>query len=150
MNTTTTSIARVAEKSLPSLSGSSLTYNAEKNVLLTPGYTSLAGNTYYRAFRLSNRLIVEYELGQGYYHTFLNGIRIYCWDNQKPCLIAQRYWGGSNWVTFSEYFARNKSIEMISEFLAGQAKALNQNVSDSEIQNFAQQMFEEAQRKRIA
>ena len=53
MNTTTTSIARVAEKSLPSLSGSSLTYNAEKNVLLTPGYTSLAGNTYYRAFRLS-------------------------------------------------------------------------------------------------
>lgn len=57
-----TSLALIAAKALPALSGSSLTYNAEKNVYLTLGYTSAAGNTYYRAIRLSDRLAI-------YYHT---------------------------------------------------------------------------------
>ena len=46
-----TSLALVAAKALPALSGSSLTYNPEKNVYLTLGYTSAAGNTYYKAIR---------------------------------------------------------------------------------------------------
>ena len=49
-------IALVAAKALPALSGSSLTYNPEKNVFLTCGYTSAAGNTYYKAIRISDRL----------------------------------------------------------------------------------------------
>jgi hypothetical protein len=56
MNTT---LSLIAAKSLPALSGSSLTYNAEKNVYLTLGYTSAAGNNYYRVIHLSNRLIGE-------------------------------------------------------------------------------------------
>lgn len=40
-----TAIATVAANALPALSGSSLTYNAEKNMFLTLGYTSQAGNT---------------------------------------------------------------------------------------------------------
>ena len=64
-----TSLALIAAKALPALSGSSLTYNAEKNVYLTLGYTSAAGNTYYRAIRLSDRLAVYYHIGQGYAHT---------------------------------------------------------------------------------
>lgn len=71
-----TSLALIAAKALPALSGSSLTYNAEKNVYLTLGYTSAAGNTYYRAIRLSDRLAVYYHIGQGYAHTFLNGITL--------------------------------------------------------------------------
>ena len=43
-----TALALVVAKALPALSGSSLTYNPEKNVYLTLGYTSTAGNTYYR------------------------------------------------------------------------------------------------------
>lgn len=43
-------LALVAAKALPALSGSSLTYNPEKNVFLTCGYTSAAGkgNPYLR------------------------------------------------------------------------------------------------------
>ena len=78
-----TSLALIAAKALPALSGSSLTYNAEKNVYLTLGYTSAAGNTYYRAIRLSDRLAVYYHIGQGYAHTFLNGITLFAWNGQK-------------------------------------------------------------------
>lgn len=69
-----TALALVAAKALPALSGRSLTYNPEKNVYLTLGYTSAAGNTYYKAIRLSDRLAVYYHIGEGYAHTFLNGI----------------------------------------------------------------------------
>ena len=88
-----TSLALIAAKALPALSGSSLTYNAEKNVYLTLGYTSAAGNTYYRAIRLSDRLAVYYHIGQGYAHTFLNGITLFAWNGQKANIIAQKFWG---------------------------------------------------------
>ena len=51
-----TALIRLAEKGLPALSGASVTYNPEKNVYLTLGYTSAAGNTYFKGstlFRLS-------------------------------------------------------------------------------------------------
>ena len=86
-----TELALVAAKALPALSGSSLTYNPEKNVYLTLGYTSAAGNTYYRAIRLSKRLAVYYHIGEGYAHTFLNGITLFCWDGQKAKIIAQKF-----------------------------------------------------------
>ncbi len=100
------SLQLIASKSLPALSGESLTYNAAKNVYLTLGYTSAAGNTYFKAIRLSNRLIVYYDIGQGYARTFLNGITLFCWNGPKANIIAQKFWGGANWVDFSEYFAK--------------------------------------------
>lgn len=47
----TTALTRLAAKALPALSGASVTYNPEKNVYLTLGYTSAAGNTYFKAVR---------------------------------------------------------------------------------------------------
>ena len=46
-----TSLAAIAATSLPALSGDTLTYNAEKNMYLTVGYTSAANNTYFKAVR---------------------------------------------------------------------------------------------------
>lgn len=145
-----TSLQLIAAKTLPALSGESLTYNAAKNVFLTMGFTSAAGNTYYKTVRLSSRLVVYYDLGQGYIHTFLNGIKLFCWDEQKANLIAQKYWGGSNWCVFSEYFAKEQSILMLKEFLEGQLKMQGAYASDQELTSFARSMVEETQRKQIA
>lgn len=140
----------IAAKALPALSGESLTYNAAKNIFLTQGYTSVAGNMYYKAVRLSNRLVVYYELGQGYIHTFLNGIKLFAWDGQKAQLIAQKYWGGCDYRVFNEQFAKEQSILMLSNFLAGQLKAQGAQVSNQEIFSFAYNMIEETQRKQLA
>lgn len=145
-----TALQRIAAKNLPALSGESLTYNAAKNVFLTMGYTSPAGNMYYKAVRLSNRLMVYYELGQGYAYTFLNGIKLFCWDGQKGHLIAQKSWGGNDWRAFSEQFAKEQSILMLKNYLAGQLKAQGAYVSDQEMQGFARSMIEETQRKQLA
>ena len=145
-----TALQRIAAKNLPALSGESLTYNAAKNVFLTMGYTSPAGNMYYKAVRLSNRLMVYYELGQGYAYTFLNGIKLFCFDGQKANLIAQKSWGGSDWRVFNEQFAKEQSILMLKGFLEGQLKLQGAQVSDKELACFARNMVEETQRKQLA
>ena len=117
---------------------------------LTLGYTSAAGNTYFKAIRLSNRLVVYYDIGQGYARTFLNGITLFCWNGPKANIIAQKFWGGANWVDFSEYFAKQQSILMLKDFLAGQLKAQGEHVSEQEILAFSRNMIEETQRKQLA
>ena len=147
---TNTALQTIVAKSLPVLSGESITYNAAKNIFLTQGYTSAAGNTYYKAIRISDRLVVYYDLGQGYKYTFLNGIKLFCWDGQKAKVIAQKYWGGCDYRVFNEQFAKEQSILMLSNFLAGQLKAQGAQVSNQEIFSFAYNMIEETQRKQLA
>lgn len=145
-----TSLAMIAEKALPALSGNSVTYNPEKNVYLTLGYTSAAGNMYYQAIRFSKRLAIYYDIGQGHTHTFLNGIKLFCWDGQKAKLIAQKYWGGLNWKKFSEYFAKEQSIIMLKDFLCAQAKALGNNIPEQSILSFSRQMIEDTEKRCLA
>ena len=145
-----TALQNIASKCLPALSGESITYNAAKNVFLSMGYTSAAGNIYYRAIRLSNRLIVYYDLGQGYIHTFLNGIKLYCFDGQKANLIAQKYWGGYDYRIFDEESAMEECVFMLSQFLMGQLKAQGTHVNNQEVFSYAYDMIEETQRKQLA
>lgn len=145
-----TALQTIVTKALPVLSGEQVTYNAAKNVFLSQGYTSAAGNMYYKAIRLSNRLVVYYDLGQGYYHTFLNGIKLFCFDGQKASLIAQKYWGGCDYRIFSESFAKEQSFLMLKSFLEGQLKLQGGQVNDQELSNFARGLVEETQRKLLA
>lgn len=145
-----TVLQAIVAKNLPALSGESLTYNAAKNIFLTTGYTSAAGNMYYQAIRLSDRLAVYYDLGQGYAYTFLNGIKLFCWDGNQAKLIAQKYWGGYDYCVFSERFAKEQSILMLKDYLAGLLKAQGAYVSDQEMLAFSRGMIEETQRKLIA
>ena len=143
------SLSVVAEKALPALSGSSLTYNAEKNFLLTTGYTSTAGNTYFKAIRLSKRLAVYYHIGQGYARTFLNGITLFAWNGQQAKIIAQKQWGGYDYRFFSESFAQEQSILMLKDFLAGQAKIMGSSINESQLLTFARQMISETRCKQL-
>lgn len=140
-------ITAIVAKALPALSCSSLTYNPERNVYLTLGYTSAAGNTYYKAIRLSNRLAVYYHIGEGYAHTFLNGITLFAWNGQEAKIIAQKFWGGSNWRCFNESTAKEESTIMLKDFLAGQAKAIGSVIPDSQLLAFSRSMIEETQQK---
>lgn len=145
-----TSLQRIVTKSLPAFSGEQITYNVARNVFLTQGYTSNAGNTYYKAVRLSNRLVVYYELGQGYLHTFLNGIKLFCWDGQKANLIAQKCWGGSDYRIFSEVFAKEQSILMLKNFLTKQLKKQRTHVCEQELLNLSRSMIEQTYCKQLA
>ncbi len=144
------SISRIVSRAFPITATGSITYNAEQNVFLTAGYTSAAGNMYYGAIRLSEHLVVRYDIGQGYAHTFLNGITLMCWNGNKPMVIAQKYWGGGNWRIFSEEFAREESIKMLTDYLFGQAKILGESVNQDQIRSFSESVINETRCKQIA
>ena len=146
-----TALQTIVARSLPALSGESLTYNAAKNVYLTPGFTFPSGNMYYKAIRFSEKLVVFYHIGQGYARTFLNGITLFCWDGTKAKIIGQKLWGGNdNWRDFSEYFAKEQSILMLKDFLTAQAKLQGAHVSDQDALACSRTLIEETQRKQLA
>lgn len=80
-------LSTLVETALPTLSGSAVTYCAAKNIYLSSGYTSAAGNTYFQGLRLSDRIIINYDFGQGYAYLFLNGIRIYGFNGREKNLL---------------------------------------------------------------
>lgn len=145
-NTLTTIVAKV----LPAITKGNMTYNAAKNIFLSQGYTSAAGNTYFQALRCSEQLAVLFDVGEGYAHTFLNGIKLFCWDGQKPRLIAQKQWGGSDYRIFNEVFAEQQSVLMLADFLKGQAKMLGSGVSESQLLDYSRSMVQGMNQKRIA
>ena len=90
---------------------------------------------------------VYYHIGEGYAHTFLNGITLFAWNGQKANIIAQKFWGGCNWRCFNERTAKEESIVMLKDFLAGQAKAMGSIIADSQLLAFSRNMIEETQQK---
>lgn len=81
----TTSLQLIASKALPALSGANVIYNAAKNIFLAGAYTSAAGNTYYKAIRFSDRLVVYYDIGEGYCHKLPQWYTLVCmgWTESK-------------------------------------------------------------------
>lgn len=149
----TTSLTQLAEKALPVLSDTPVIYYRDKNVYLTKGWTSNAGNTYFKAVRFSDRLAVYYDIGIGDFRTFLNGITLYTWDGPNAVIIGKKMWGGhDNWVNFSEHFATEQTVQMLKNYLEGQAKAIGQCVSEQQLLTFSRQMVNDVQtyQKRIA
>ena len=122
------------EQILPALSGSNVTYNKERNIFLSDGYTSAAGNTYFQGIRLSDRIIINYDFGQGYAWLFLNGIRIYGYDGRDKRLIASRSYYSCG---FNESFAKNECVEMIKEYLVSQMKMVNAPINENQLDNFS-------------
>lgn len=145
---TATSISRVADTALPALSGSSVTYNAQKNIFLTNGYTSAAGNTYYQGIRASDRIAIKYNIGEGYLHTFLNGIEVYGYDGRNAKLIGSRFY---NSFFFNEDIAKKEVVEIIVNYMEGQAKMLGTSVDSNQLKQFSLQVVNGAytQMKRL-
>ena len=133
---TLTSLTTLVNHSLPALSGSGVTYNAASNMFLTSGYTSAAGNTYYQGIQLSNRLVIVLDIGQGYAYTFLNGLKLYCFDGRQKKLIGSRFY---HCCCLCSSFVQSEATEILTEFLLSQARLMRAQISEAQLQNFARE-----------
>ena len=137
----TTSLTRVVEYALPALSGSSVTYNADKGIFLTNGYTSAAGNTYFQGIRLSDRIVIKFDIGQGCPHTFLNGVQVYGFNGRNTKLIGKREF---YCYFFNEYNAKMEAVEIIVEYMKSQSKLMGAHVDSYQVEQFAKQLVDDA------
>ena len=130
-----TSLEKLVNCTLPAVSGSAVTYNADRNMFLTTGYTSAAGNTYFQGIHLSNRLAIVFDIGQGYAYTFLNGMKLYCFDGKEKKLIGSRSY---SCTCYSDSYARREATDILFEYLKSQSKILGAYIADSQLEDFAE------------
>ena len=129
-----TSLTTLVNQTLPAVSNSSVTYNADRNMFLTTGHTSTAGNTYFQGIQLSDRLAIVQEIGVGHTRTFLNGMKLYCFDGTQKKLIGSRYY---DCYFYNDLSARKEAAEILCEYLQTQAKLIGANVSSSQLEEYA-------------
>lgn len=125
MTTACTSLALSRLKaSLPAFAQGNVTYNDYAKMFLTRGWASAAGNMYQEGLRLSKNLVVTYGIGHGYCHSFLNSIRIYRFEQNRPVLATERYFYNFWW---SDYGVKTETIDLLADFLESQCKVLGLN-----------------------
>lgn len=66
-----------------------ISYSAPMNAFVGSAFTSLAGNTYFNTARFADGILIKEDVGQGWLHTFLNGIHIY--DLRTKKLLCEKY-----------------------------------------------------------
>lgn len=133
-------LVTAVKSALPAL-GNNITYNQLAKMFLTPGYTSAAGNTYQEGLRLSKYMAVNFSIGHGYSRSFLNGIRLYIWDGQKPKLVKERVFSCYFW---SEADARFETAKMLKEYLASSCRLLGLgDPTDSELTRLSEALVGE-------
>lgn len=134
------SLILAAKNALPSL-GNNVNYSQVANMFLSNGYTSAAGNTYQEGLRLSRYVAVNFSIGHGYCHSFLNGIRLYTWDGQKPKLVREKTFSCFFW---SETAAKDECVYMLKEHLRNSCKMMGLGQpSDSELVKLSETLIGE-------
>lgn len=146
VNNQTMALATLVERALPSNNGV-ISYNKRTQMYETERYVSAAGNAYFRGIKLSDRIILEFCCGDGWYHRFINCIRVYCFNGNEKQLIATRTYSCQ---FFNENFCYRECVEMICGYLKSQAQLAGGVVEDSMLQDFSKQLIEATNQKLIA
>ena len=123
-------VLSTAKSALPSFCAHGVTYNDIAKMFLTPAWVSQAGNAYQEGLRISDKIAVTYNIGHGYAHTFLNGIRIFRYEQGKTVLIGEKsfydYW-------WSEDDVRRETVGLVAEYIMSQCRVLGHGVPDKRI-----------------
>ena len=115
-------LARVSE-SLPSLLQPS-SYNELSNMFETPSYvTDRAG--YYQGARLSDKIAVVFNLADGLYYKFLNGVKIFGSDGKGHTrLLTEMAFPMCEGVYWSESTGRQVAESLLTGYIQDQCAVL--------------------------
>lgn len=116
------STANISSTLLPPLTRNQLTYNPEKNVFLTLGYTSASGNRSYIGMRFCDRFAVVEKVGMFHNWTYINSLELYVY-NMDNVVLAQKE---DFYKEFrNEEFIREESKRMVETYLLSMMKSKN-------------------------
>ena len=144
-----TALTSLVNQTLPAVSGSSLTYNADRNMFVTTGYTSGMGHTYFQGIQLSDRVAVVYNIGRGGWGSnplFLNGVTVYCNDGHDKKIIGR--WSPNPWAFYSDSLAQQVAVGLLYDYLKSQLQIQGAYVADNELQQFAKAQIQAAATQR--
>lgn len=124
------------------LANSSCTYSEAANAFLSMGYTSMAGNNYFSAFRFAEGILIKEDIGEASYGSFINCIRIYS-IKDKTLLTERSY--HAKW--YSMQTIENEAIEMLVNFLKEAADRQGINYDKFKAHNIISEVVGKAMRE---
>lgn len=107
---------------------SNYSYSETANAFIGSGYTSQAGNTYFKALRLVDGIVVKENVGQGHTHTFLNGIRIF--DIKTKTLLCERSY---HCRFYDKSFILQEITELLFNLLIDTAKKRHMHINNYDV-----------------
>jgi len=117
-----------------------ISYSAPMNAFVGSGYTSMAGNTYFNSARFAEGILIKEDVGEGWLHTFLNGIHIYDLHTKK-LLCEQSF----DCHFYSKETVKNDVKRMLKELVLKAAqkegRILNQGDIHSKINSMIDRSF---------
>ena len=126
-------------KNLGSLLPGKLNYSELANAFLTNGYVSTAQNVYFNTIRFAEGIIIKEDIGQGYAHTFLNGIRIY--SLKDKVLLADRAYHCN---FYSKEVVKNEAKNMLCELVIEAANNAGHRVSRYEAEKVIEKVLDKS------
>lgn len=139
-------LAKLVAQTLPS-KNEAIIFNNRTQMYETERYVSTAGNAYFRGIKLSDRIVLEFCCGDGWFHRFINCIRIYCFNGEEKQLIASQLYYSQ---FYSEQFCYNECVRLLGKYLKSQAELAGGVVEDSTIHDFSKQLIAATNQKLIA
>ncbi len=132
-------LTNLIDRVLPEVSTSSISYNRDRNMFLTTGWTSGLGHTYFQGIQLSNRIAIICSIGRGGYGSnplFLNRVDVYCFNGTKKQIIGS--WHPVNWDFYSDYLAHRVAKDILVNYLKGQMRLQGCHVCEKELLGYAE------------
>lgn len=130
---------QVILKSLTNVLPANLSYSAKSNAFLSNGYVSAANNVYFNAIRFAEGIVIKEDVGEGYAHTFLNGIRIYALESRT--LLADKAF---HCAYYSKEKVLRESKEMLIELLNDAAERMGKRLNKYEVESMIDRILRNA------
>ncbi len=124
---------------LSGLQSKSLTYSGTANAFIGNGFTSSAGNHYFNAVRFADGILIKEDIGEGYLHTFLNGLKIYSLKD-KTLIVDKSYHN----VRYSKDLSKSLSKSLLKDHLEEAARHNGFNYNRSEASGLIDKIVEDA------
>ena len=116
-------IVAQVKNALPSLM-TNYTYDEFDRMFHTPAYVTDRA-AYYQGARISDKIAVVFDFGNGYYYRFLNGVRIYGSDgNGGTKLLAHKQFPMYCGRIWSEREGRETTLSLLTGYIQDQCVVL--------------------------
>jgi hypothetical protein len=126
------------------LINSYFSYSDVANAFLSSGYTSSAGNTYFNSIRVAEGILIKEDVGQGYAHTFLNGIKIF--SIKDKTLLADKSFNNVRYnKTRIKIEAKKLLLKMLVDSSFREGYTLNYTKAEEVIDNLLNRALNENQ-----
>lgn len=138
--------ATTTKNIIATLLGANIKYDTSLNMYRTDSYTSVSGYRYYQAAQASDKIVVKFNLCDGTWHTFVDGVQVFGFSGNATSLIGSREFSNT-WYDNDREMVLDAAIQIIADYLTSSAAIQGQSIAEDLVNEVAHNLFADAVRK---